>query len=381
MPAASGQRYGSVLLASEWWALNFDTRSGGARHDARAANSTRACGATGAAILLCLALTACSTTDETASIEPTTHTAELDTAPAFTEAEYGVAASERVTTSTDVPKGGGRAFVGKPYQVAGRWYTPAEDPDYNKSGLASWYGPNFHGRKTANGEIYDQYHLSAAHPTFPLPSYARVTNEKNGKSIVVRVNDRGPFAHNRIIDVSSKAADLLDFKHAGVASVNVEYVGPARMDGHDMPFLMASYVDPSTVPGSIAPEGQIASGVMVASNETSPLPGVTTDAAQPTYTALALASASGPAAYQSFGSLVAPAALPQIGPIPPDRPGMLLSTVPSSTPADKQAGTTRTAYAPDAEPDPQSAFAAILASEAELTPERIVDWKRHLSTR
>ena len=358
--------------------MNFDTRRGDARNDARAANSTRSCSATGAAILLCLALTACSTTDDTASIEPTTRTAELDTAPAFTEAEYGVPASERVTTSVDVPKGGGRAFVGKPYQVAGRWYTPAEDPDYNKSGLASWYGPNFHGRKTANGEIYDQYHLSAAHPTFPLPSYARVTNEKNGKSIVVRVNDRGPFAHNRIIDVSSKAADLLDFKQAGVASVNVEYVGPARMDGQDMPFLMASFVDPSRGPNAIPPEGQIATGVMIASNETSPLPGVATDAAQPTYTALALASASGPAAYQSFGSLVVPTALPQIGPIPPDRPGMLVAPVLSSAPA---AQTTRAAYAADAEPDPQSAFAAILANEAELTPERIVDWKKQLLSR
>jgi rare lipoprotein A len=357
--------------------LNFGTRRGNARHHARAESPTRSFGATGAAICLCLALTACSTTEDTASIEPITRTAELDTAPAFTEAEYGVPASERVTTAVAVPKGGGRAFVGKPYQVAGRWYTPAEDPDYDKSGLASWYGPNFHGRKTANGEIYDQYHLSAAHPTFPLPSYARVTNEKNGKSVLVRVNDRGPFSHNRIIDVSSKAAELLDFKQAGVASVNVEYVGPARMDGQDMPFLMASFIDPARGPNAVPPEGQIATGVMIASNDASPLPGVATDAAQPTYTALALASASGPASYQSFGSLVVPASLPQIGPIPPDRPGMLVSPVPLGAPA-APAQATRTAYAADAEPDPQSAFAAILANEAELTPERIVDWKKQL---
>ncbi len=356
-------------------------RSGVSRQGARVAGTARSRSATGAAILLCTALAACSTTDETASIEHTTRTAELDTAPAFTEADYGVPASERVTTSMDVAKGGGRAFVGKPYQVAGRWYTPAEDPDYNKSGLASWYGPNFHGRKTANGEIYDQYHLSAAHPTFPLPSYARVTNEKNGKSVLVRVNDRGPFTHNRIIDVSSKAAELLDFKTAGVASVNVEYVGPARMDGQDMPFLMASFVDPSNGRNSIPPEGQIATGVMVASNETAPLPGVATDAAQPTYTALALASASGPASYQSFGALVVPASLPQIGPIPPDRPGLLVSPAPSEAPIAQPSQATRTAYAADAEPDPQSAFAAILASEAELTPERIVDWKKRLLTR
>src|SRR5690606_403974 len=88
----------------------------------------------------------------------------------FSASEYGVAASPRMTSAKRPTKGGGRAMVGKPYRVRGKWYTPKEEPGYDRAGLASWYGPNFHGRLTANGEIYDQFHLSAAHPTFPLPS-------------------------------------------------------------------------------------------------------------------------------------------------------------------------------------------------------------------
>lgn len=187
----------------------------------------------------------------------------------FSEKEYGVKASPRlVADGHAVPKGGGRFMVGSPYQVKGKTYVPKEDPNYNKSGLASWYGSAFHGRQTANGEVYDSSHLSAAHPTFPLPSYARVTNVDTGSSVIVRVNDRGPYHPGRIIDVSSKAADMLDLKRLGTGNVNVQYVGRAQMDGHDMPFLMASYVRKGDrIPG-IRPEGQIATGVMVASNQT-----------------------------------------------------------------------------------------------------------------
>lgn len=186
----------------------------------------------------------------------------------FSEKEYGVKASPRVVADgKSVPKGGGRFMVGNPYQVKGKTYVPKEDPNYNKNGLASWYGSAFHGRLTANGEVYDSSHLSAAHPTFPLPSYARVTNIDTGSSVIVRVNDRGPYHPGRIIDVSSQAADMLDMKRTGTGNVNVQYVGRARMDGHDMPFLMASYVRKGDrIPG-IRPEGQIATGVMVASNE------------------------------------------------------------------------------------------------------------------
>ncbi|MGV2128685.1 septal ring lytic transglycosylase RlpA family protein [Agrobacterium vitis] len=186
----------------------------------------------------------------------------------FAESAYGVKASPRVVENGPVPKGGGRRLVGNPYVVAGKVYKPRENPNYEASGLASWYGSAFHGRYTANGEVYDQYGISAAHPTMPLPSYARVTNLDTGSSVIVRVNDRGPFHANRLIDLSDKAAELLDVKGHGTAHVKVKYVGPADMTGHDMPYLMASYVRKGQrVPG-VDPfgGGQIASGVMVASN-------------------------------------------------------------------------------------------------------------------
>ena len=152
-----------------------------------------------------------------------------------------MAASPRLAfAGAAVPKGGGHYKVGKPYKVRGKWYTPKEEPDYDEVGRASWYGPNFHGRKTANGEVFDQHHLSAAHTTFPLPSYARVTNVSNGKSIVVRVNDRGPYSHKRIIDVSKRAAEVLGFKQAGTAEVRVEYVGRAPLEGDDSAQLLAA---------------------------------------------------------------------------------------------------------------------------------------------
>lgn len=169
----------------------------------------------------------------------------------FSSKTYGVAGSPRVTTSTNVRKGGGRYQVGKPYTIRGRRYVPREDPNYRAVGLASWYGPNFHGRLTANGEVYDQFALSAAHPTMPLPSYAKVTNLENGSSLIVRVNDRGPFASKRIIDLSSKAAELLGYTKKGVAKVKVEYVGKARMDGLDHQYLVASY-DPGSLQGTTA---------------------------------------------------------------------------------------------------------------------------------
>ncbi|MCB1386277.1 MAG: septal ring lytic transglycosylase RlpA family protein [Nitratireductor sp.] len=181
----------------------------------------------------------------------------------FSQKEFQVAASPRVTAVKRPRKGGGRYQVGKPYQVRGKWYKPAEDASLKQTGLASWYGPNFHGRLTANGEIYDQYSLSAAHPTMPLPSYAKVTNLENGNQVIVRVNDRGPFAHGRVIDLSSKAADLLDFKKKGVAKVKVEYAGKARMDGLDEAMLLASYRGPHGK--AVAPQDVgSSSGTMIA---------------------------------------------------------------------------------------------------------------------
>nr|WP_321307499.1 septal ring lytic transglycosylase RlpA family protein [uncultured Sphaerochaeta sp.] len=153
-------------------------------------------------------------------------------------------ASPRVTNSAYVPKGGGRAMVGKPYQVAGRWYTPRVDPNYDRTGKASWYGSAFHGRLTANGEIFDQNAITAAHPTLPLPSYVRVTNLQNHRSLLVRVNDRGPFVADRIIDLSRRSADMLGFGKKGVVDVRVKYVGPAPLEGDDTRVLLASLDGP-----------------------------------------------------------------------------------------------------------------------------------------
>ncbi len=129
-----------------------------------------------------------------------------------------------------LPKGGGRYHVGNPYEVAGNWFTPKEQPNYDKTGIASWYGPQFHRRMTSNGEWFDMNELTAAHATLPLPSYAKVTNIENGRSVVVRINDRGPFVGTRIIDMSRRSAEVLGFKPKGMAKVRVQYIGAAPLN-------------------------------------------------------------------------------------------------------------------------------------------------------
>jgi rare lipoprotein A len=129
-----------------------------------------------------------------------------------------------------IPRGGGRYSVGKPYQVAGRWFTPKAQPGYDRKGAASWYGEAFHRRKTSNGEYFDMAMLTAAHPTLPLPSYARVTNLENGKVIVVRINDRGPFVGTRIIDLSKRSAQALGYLSKGKANVRVQWIGNAPLN-------------------------------------------------------------------------------------------------------------------------------------------------------
>jgi len=114
--------------------------------------------------------------------------------------------------------------VGSPYQIKGVWYYPHHQPDYDETGIASWYGEPFHGRPTANGEVYDKALLTAAHRTLPLPSRVMVTNLENGRTLMVRVNDRGPFAHGRIIDMSERGAQLLGFQTKGTARVRVQLV-------------------------------------------------------------------------------------------------------------------------------------------------------------
>lgn len=163
--------------------------------------------------------------------------------------KYGVAASPRVIEPGEpVPKGGGTYRVGRPYTVAGRIYVPEEDRGYRAEGIASWYGQDFHGRLTANGEVYDMQGISAAHPTLPMPSYVRVTNLANRRSLIVRVNDRGPYHGNRLIDLSGKAAELLAFRGNGIARVRVEYVGPASLDGSDDRILLATLREGTPAP-------------------------------------------------------------------------------------------------------------------------------------
>jgi rare lipoprotein A len=188
----------------------------------------------GAAAICALALAACSSSPTSfGGIDP----------------RYGVAASPRVVEpGQPVPKGGGVYRIGQPYMVAGRMYYPNADPNYRAEGLASWYGEDFHGRLTANGEVYDMHSLSAAHPTLPMPCYARVTNLNNRRSVIVRINDRGPYHANREIDLSGKAAEMLGFRDRGLARVRVEYVGPAALEGSDDRTLLATLREGAPAP-------------------------------------------------------------------------------------------------------------------------------------
>ncbi len=188
---------------------------------------------------------ACSSTQHYASRHHATRVSEVDP-------RYGVRPSPRLFFEGDeIPKGGGSYMVGKPYKIAGKTYVPSEKP-FAGVGAASWYGSDFHGRRTANGEIFDRNSLSAAHPTMPLPSYARVTNLRNSRSIIVRVNDRGPYHAGRLMDVSQRVAEALEFDRVGTARVKVEWVGHANMAGDDDEKLMATLRDdgrPATLPG------------------------------------------------------------------------------------------------------------------------------------
>lgn len=178
-----------------------------------------------AVITGCVALADCASSDTFAPVDP----------------KYGVSPSARVVEPGDpVPKGGGVYRVGKPYVVAGQTYVPEQNTHYSAVGLSSWYGDDFHGRLTANGEVFDMNAISAAHPTLPMPCYVRVTNLANRRSLVVRVNDRGPYNPNRVIDVSGRAAQLLGFHDDGVARVRVEYVGHAPLEGSDDRLLIAT---------------------------------------------------------------------------------------------------------------------------------------------
>jgi rare lipoprotein A len=171
-----------------------------------------------------------------------------------------------------VPPRAGVFKIGEPYQIDNVWYYPQEDPGYDETGLASWYGPAFYGRQTANGEIYTGNELTAAHKTLPMPVNVRVTNLENGRSIVVRVNDRGPFARGRIIDLSRHAAEQLDMIRAGVARVRVTYLGRGELGGR---------VPPPETPPAIANAVPAAPSARVDSAALGALPGAAAAAARP----------------------------------------------------------------------------------------------------
>ena len=158
--------------------------------------------------------------------------------------------------TVQVPASAGVYKVGQPYQIDNIWYYPREQPDYDETGIASWYGPTFYGKKTANGEIYTGDMLTAAHKTLPMPVNVRVTNLDNGKSLIVRVNDRGPFSRGRIIDLSKRAAELLDIVQTGTARVRVTYISRSELNG--VP------AGPEAVAGgpSAAPSGKVDSAAL-----------------------------------------------------------------------------------------------------------------------
>lgn len=318
---------------------------------------------------------------------PTRHSSEY-----FPESKYGKASPRVASASEPIKRGGGRYQLGDPYQVAGTWYYPTADRDYSKVGRASWYGSAFHGRLTANGEVYDMNALTAASPTLPLPCYARVTNMANGSSVIVRVNDRGPFAKGRIIDLSSRAAKMLAYKDSGTARVKVDYVGPAPLEGNDQPYLLASYQ-----PGSGDGIGQPASGIMLAMN--GPTPSSRAEQPEPqgvtSYRLASLAPVPNAQGYANSGEgavaaieeiapvrMVAPGdpSLPHIGPVLGDRPeGLLAYASPNgfdmahvgsihgliNSYSDEPASRSRAAMAIETALDPQQIASAWLASHTE----------------
>jgi len=201
------------------------------------------------AVLAGVGLTAC------ASVSP-----EMAARPAPTPAPHAYAQKSAPPADRAAVDGpgeraleGGRYKLGAPYEVAGTWYVPAEEPHYDEVGVASWYGDDFAGKATANGERFDMYSASAAHATLPLPSILEVTNLENGRTIRVRLNDRGPFKAGRIIDLSRGAAEALGYMEKGTAKVRVRYIGPARLGGGLEPLYVANAGPAGPVPEARVP--------------------------------------------------------------------------------------------------------------------------------
>ncbi len=230
----------------------------------------------------------------------------------FPTSVYGAASPQVVADNEPIPHGGGTYLVGRPYTIAGQTYYPGERRHQVEVGLASWYGDAFHGRRTANGEIFDRNSISAAHPTMPLPSYARVTNLRNHYSMIVRVNDRGPFEPGRIMDVSLRVAEMLDFRRNGTTEVKVEYIGPAALDGSDDQKLMATLRYDGTPARFGAPTMVAEDGLVQTASAEAPDSAAQDDAADP-------AAALLPPAHVFAGRM----------PLPPARP-FDLDTIPGA---------------------------------------------------
>lgn len=240
--------------------------------------------------------------------------------------KYGVRPSPRVVADGEpVPKGGGVEKTGKPYVVAGKLYVPREEPGYSAVGVASWYGAAFHGRQTANGEVFDSQSISVAHPTMPLPSYVRVTNMLNGRSMIARVNDRGPYHGGRLVDVSERIAHALNFRHLGTSRVRIDYLGRAPLEGNDDEMLMATL----RTDGLPAQLGGAAPVMVASANATAPVPAARPAAVAAAAPAQASAENAKDEGVEDVLSILSGRPAPGM-PVPPDRPYAVGATLPLS---------------------------------------------------
>jgi rare lipoprotein A len=215
------------------------------------------------------------------------------------EAQLGIHTAKQFGHSNNGGTGrtAGNYKIGSPYQIDGVWYYPQDDPNYDESGIASWYGAPFHGQSTANGETYDQNALTAAHKTLPMPTYVRVTNLENGRSIIVRVNDRGPFVNGRVIDLSRRGAQLLGYDQVGTARVRVQAVQPG-MPGVE-PTMLAQPSSPDQPRVMAAPRAAVTAEALPpppgVKGQSAPAAGpVTAQATSPTATLASQAAAAPP---------------------------------------------------------------------------------------
>jgi rare lipoprotein A len=194
-------------------------------------------------LTMAVALSACSNSNQSQNVAGASPPARIETAPLPSPQQpvHQVAYAPTLSApalpargpEAPVPKVKGVYKVGKPYVINGVTYYPQEDPGYDRVGIASWYGTDFHSKQTANGERFDMNAVTAAHPTLPIPSYVYATNLSNGRTLLVRVNDRGPYKPGRIIDLSRQSARLLGFEGNGITQIRVRYAGPAPLDPVD----------------------------------------------------------------------------------------------------------------------------------------------------